>query len=236
MPQTGHPDLEGGGNPGPVDGHRNQCLSTPYQPLRPLQGESNYSDSSWTIYTMYSKIAGDEDSKMVEHCLRDADGTLIFTGLFSATVGALLTISFPDLKPNSQDTSAFYLQNIYQFQVFGNPNASLPSIPSALAKPPAFSPPRYAIWVNSLWFLSLIVSLSGALVATLYRNWAVQYISVTQPLWYPLASRARMRALFAKENPGPYILWGTGQESNYLHFSLFLFITGGLIYLFNINR
>jgi len=98
MPQTGHPDLEGGGNPGPgmchpdspldlstliskiciVDGHRNQCLSTPYQPLRPLQGESNYSDSSWTIYTMYSKIAGDEDSKMVEHCLRDADGTLIF--------------------------------------------------------------------------------------------------------------------------------------------------------------
>jgi hypothetical protein len=148
----------------------------------------------------------------------------------------LLTISFPDLKPNSQDTSAFYLQNIYQFQVFGNPNASLPSIPSALAKPPAFSPPRYAIWVNSLWFLSLIVSLSGALVATLYRNWAVQYISVTQPLWYPLASRARMRALFAKENPGPYILWGTGQESNYLHFSLFLFITGGLIYLFNINR
>ncbi|KAH9987592.1 hypothetical protein BJV77DRAFT_950110, partial [Russula vinacea] len=126
---------------------------------------------------MYSKIAEDEDDKMVEHCQRDADGTLIFTGLFSATVGALLTISFPDLKPNSQDTSAFYLQNIYQFQVFGNPNVSHPLIPSTLVKPPAFSPPRYAIWVNSLWFLSLTVSLSGALVATLYRNWAVQYIS-----------------------------------------------------------
>ena len=45
-----------------------------------------------------------------------------------------------------------------------------------------------------------------------------------------------MRALFAKENPGPYIIWGTGQEPNYLHFSLLLFLTGGLIYLFNINR
>ena len=27
---------------------------------------------------MYSKIAEDEDDKMVEHCQRDADGTLIF--------------------------------------------------------------------------------------------------------------------------------------------------------------
>ena len=45
-----------------------------------------------------------------------------------------------------------------------------------------------------------------------------------------------MRALFAKENPGPYTIWGTGQEISYLHFSVLLFITGGLIYLFNINR
>ena len=27
---------------------------------------------------MYSKIAGDEDNKMVERCQKDADGTLIF--------------------------------------------------------------------------------------------------------------------------------------------------------------
>jgi hypothetical protein len=147
----------------------------------------------------------------------------------------LLTISFPDLKPNSQDTSAFYLQNIYQFQVFGNPNSHLP-IPSALVKPPAFSPPRYAIWVNSLWFLSLTVSLSAALVATMFRNWAVQYISITQRPSYTPIERARVRALFAKGNPGPYIIWGTGRELNLLHFSVLLFIVGSLIYLFNINR
>ncbi|KAF8486237.1 hypothetical protein DFH94DRAFT_617591, partial [Russula ochroleuca] len=193
-------------------------------------------DSSWRLYSMYSKIAEDEDNEMVERCQKDADGTLIFTGLFSATVGVLLTVSIPDLKPNSQDTSAFYLENIYQLQVFGNPNVSHPSIPSALAKPPAFSPPRYAIWVNSLWFLSLTVSLSGALLATQFRNWAVQYISVTQRHSDTLGQRARMRALLANGNPGPYIIWGTGREPIYLHFSLLLFITGALIYLFNINR
>ena len=45
-----------------------------------------------------------------------------------------------------------------------------------------------------------------------------------------------MRALFAKENPGPDIVWGTGFEPNFLHFSVLLFIVGSLIYLFNINR
>jgi hypothetical protein len=44
---------------------------------------------------MYSKIVEDEDNEMVERCQKDADGTLIFTSLFSATVGVLPTVSIP---------------------------------------------------------------------------------------------------------------------------------------------
>jgi Family of unknown function (DUF6535) len=146
----------------------------------------------------------------------------------------LLTVSIPDLKPNPQDTSAFYLGNIYQ--LFGNQNVSHPPIPSALATPPAFSPPTYAIWVNSLWFLSLAVSLSGATVATLFRNWAVQYISVTQPPCDTPEKQARIRAIFAKGNPGPNAIWGATEGPIFLHLSLLLFLAGALIYLFNINR
>jgi hypothetical protein len=42
------------------------------------QGESDYGDSSMPIYFMYSKIAEEEDTKIVENCHREADGTLIF--------------------------------------------------------------------------------------------------------------------------------------------------------------
>ena len=46
-----------------------------------------------------------------------------------------------------------------------------------------------------------------------------------------------MRALFAQGNPGPYrTFWGSGQEPDYLHLSVLLFVIGSLIYLFNINR
>ena len=148
----------------------------------------------------------------------------------------MLTISIPDLKSNSQDTSAFYLKNIYQLQALGNPNVSHQSILSALAEPAPFSPPKYAIWVNSLWFLSLAISLSCATEASTVRNWAVQYISVSRPPHYTSEKQARIRAIFAKGNPGPNVIWGTSGGPFFLHLALFLFISGGLIYLFNINR
>ncbi|KAF8479034.1 hypothetical protein DFH94DRAFT_632343, partial [Russula ochroleuca] len=216
-----------------VDGHHNQRQSTANQPLWSSSQKSEFSDSAWPLYSIYSNIAEDEINKMVERCQRDADGTLIFSGLFSATVGALLTVSIPDLKPNSQDTSAFYLKNIYQ--LFGNTNISHPSIPSPLAEPPGFSPPRYAIWANSLWFLSLTVSLSCAMHAMMNRSWAVHYFETTRLPRYSPVKRARIRAFFTKGYPGPYTIWGTNNGYGDLHISVLLFIAGGLVYFFNIN-
>ena len=45
---------------------------------QPLQGESNFGDSSGPLFSIYSKAADDEDSKMVERWQKDADGILIF--------------------------------------------------------------------------------------------------------------------------------------------------------------
>lgn len=102
MPQAGPQDLEGSHNSrnteqgmSPpffdlfplipqtciVDDYRDQPQSTSNQPTPnpPLgQGESDCVDSSRLLYFMYSKIAGAEDSKIVENCSKEADGTLIF--------------------------------------------------------------------------------------------------------------------------------------------------------------
>jgi hypothetical protein len=127
-------------------------------------------------------------------------------GLFAATIGTLLTISILDLKLNLQDTSTFYLENIYQ--LLANPNTSDAMIQSTLAKAPAFSPPRYVIWVNSLWFLSLAISLLGTIVAMLGQQWAYCYITA---------------------------IWGASLMPLYLHVSFFLFLASGLIYLLHLN-
>ena len=140
-----------------VDGHLNHPLLAQFV-TQPSQGESNFGDSSGPLFTMYSKIAEEEDNKMAERWQEDADGIIIFVH----PEGTLHSAVY--IWPNSQDTSAFYLKEMYQLQA--SPNISPSSPPSAIAQPPAFSPPTYAVWVNSLWFLSLVISLTCAMLAT----------------------------------------------------------------------
>jgi Family of unknown function (DUF6535) len=135
-----------------------------------------------------------------------------------------------DLKPNSQDTSAFHLNNIQQ--LLADPNISRASIPS---QPPPFSPPLSAIWVNSLLFLSLVISLTCALLATLLQQWARRYLSFTQQQGYSPHKRARIRAFFSDGVDKFHVSWVVEALPALLHLSLCLFLAGILVWLFNLN-
>jgi hypothetical protein len=148
-------------------------------------------------------------------------------------VAALLAVSIQDLRPSSQDTSAFYLQNIYQ--LLSDPNRSNLTILSTPSIPPAFSPPNYAVWVNSLWFLSLAISLTCGLQATLLQQWARRYIKITQTPDTP-HMQARLRVFFAKGVETLHLPWAVEALPTLLHLSLFLFFAGLVVYLFNINH
>jgi hypothetical protein len=143
----------------------------------------------------------------------------------------MISLSIQDLRPNSQDTSAFYLKQIYQLQASPNPLS-----PSAIVDPPAFSPANYAIWVNSLWFLSLVISLSCAMLATSMQQWVRRYVKVTQPARCSPHKRARVRAFFANGMDKFHFPWMAERLPAMLHLSLLSFFIGLLIYLFNVNR
>ncbi|KAH9963336.1 hypothetical protein BC827DRAFT_1100966, partial [Russula dissimulans] len=98
-----------------------------------------------------------------------------------------------------------------------------------------FSPPRYAVWVNSLWFLSLAVSLTCAMLATSLQQWARRYLMITQPARCSPHERARVRAFFANGFDKFRASWAIEALPALLHLSLFIFFTGVVIYLFNIN-
>ena len=143
-------------------------------------------------------------------------------------------MTVPDLKPNSQDISAFYLGNIYE--VLADPNTTRASIPSPVAQPPPFSPPRYAIWVNSLWFLSFVISLTCALLATSLHQWSNRYLMVTQPAWSSPEKRARIRAFYALGAEQMHISWVVEALPMLLHLSVFLFFGGLVIFLFHVDH
>ena len=133
------------------------------------------------------------------------------------------------------DTSV-YVANIYQ--ILANPNVTVPptSIPSPVPLLPPFSPPRFAVWVNSLWVLSLVISLTCALLATSLHQWARRYIRVTQPPRCSPEKRARMRAFFSDGVNKIHLPLAVEALPVLIHISLFLFFAGIIIFLLNINR
>jgi hypothetical protein len=140
-------------------------------------------------------------------------------------VAALISISIQDIRPNPQDTTNFYLQNIYRVV---DPNRTdTGTFPS---DPPPFSPPKYAVWVNLLWFMSLIISLTCALLATLLQQWARKYIGVTQPSVSP-HKRAQVHAYFAEGVEALHLPRIVHILPTLLHLSLFLFLAGAVLFL-----
>ncbi len=138
-------------------------------------------------------------------------------------------MSIQDIRLNSQDTSNFYLANIYQTL---DPNRStLTPLPPS---PPPFTPPNYAIWVNSLWFLSLVISITCALLATLLQQWARRYLKVTQPRYSP-HKRARIRSFFAEGVEKALLPRAVETLPTLLHMSMFLFFAGLVVFLRSVD-
>ncbi|KAF8471355.1 hypothetical protein DFH94DRAFT_608825, partial [Russula ochroleuca] len=189
-------------------------------------------------FSIYSKFAEEEDNKMTERWQKDADGILIFAGLFSAVVATLLSVTISDLKPSpqpqSQGISEFYLKNICRF--LSHQNESCESPPSLISDSSTFSPSRSALWVNSLWFLSLSISLTCAMLATFMQKWARRYIRITQPSRYSPHKRARLRAFFSDGVDKWHVSWTVEALPTLLHISLFLFFVGLVIYLFSTSH
>jgi len=139
----------------------------------------------------------------------------------------MIAISIQDLRPGPQDTSAFYLEKIYQLQA--DPNISRTSNTSIV---PTFSPPDYAVVVNALWFSSLLISLTTAVLAVSAQHWTRQYIKVTQPVQYIPPERARVRAFVAGGFSVPLVI---EILSAMVHIYLLLFTAGLLRYLSHIH-
>jgi hypothetical protein len=137
-------------------------------------------------------------------------------------------VSIQDLQQNPQDTSNFYLANIYQATINPNGSSSLP------ASPPPFTPPNHAVWVNALWFLSLVISITCALLATLLQQWARRFLKFTQPRYSP-HKRARIRSFFAEGVDKFLLPWAVEALPTMLHLSLFLFFAGLAVFLSNVN-
>jgi hypothetical protein len=135
-------------------------------------------------------------------------------------------VSIQNIQPNYQGVAAFYLANLSQ--------SSTPSSLSQFNPNKPFTPPISAVWVNELWFLSLVISLTCALLATLVQQWARRYERVAYPSYSPY-KQARIRAFYRQGVEKLRIRWAIEVLPTLLHVSLFLFFAGLSVFLFGVH-
>ncbi|KAH8983946.1 hypothetical protein EDB86DRAFT_2746910, partial [Lactarius hatsudake] len=193
------------------------------------------------LFSVYLSQADKFDKEQSESWKGDTEGILVFvsdsfafqTGLFSATVAAFIIESYKQLQPNSSDTTVLLLAQISQ-QLAALSNGTSISIPFTLPSQ-TFRPSASAVRVNTLWFLSLTLSLTCALLATLMQQWVRRYLQVSQR-WYGPYKRARIRTFFAEGVERFGLPRAVEALPALLHASVFLFFAGLVDFLANINH
>jgi hypothetical protein len=156
------------------------------------------------------------------------------TGLFSAVVAGFVIEGLKNLQRDPGTSSVALLGQIsQQFAAFTN--ASQPSVVLTFPDRSPFHAPTSALLTNALWLLSLVVSLSCALLATLLQQWARRYLCITQNRGSKLHDRARVRSFFAEGVTKYHLPTVVEALPALLHISVFLFFSGLLVHVQNLH-
>ncbi|KAF7291942.1 hypothetical protein MIND_01219700 [Mycena indigotica] len=179
------------------------------------------------LWSVYVDEAERYDKSLVASWKSDMDGMLIFAGLFSASLTAFLIESYKTLVQDPGDATVQLLQQILAVSSSNSTLAPHTSEP--------FKPTTSSLVCNALWFISLGLSLSCALIATLLEQWARDFLH-----------RANMRS-----SPGQrariysYLYYGLRRFKMHavveiipslLHAALLFFFCGLVVFLVPVNK
>ncbi|KAF5325302.1 hypothetical protein D9619_009821 [Psilocybe cf. subviscida] len=99
----------------------------------------------------------------------EVQNILIFAGLFSAVVTAFIIESYQRLKPDPSDTIVSLLAHIAER--LDNPSIGGTASVLSIISDTNLSPSRSDISINVFWFISLVFSLTAALIGIITLQW-----------------------------------------------------------------
>jgi len=152
------------------------------------------------------------------------------TGIFSATVAAFIIESYKKLSLDSGDQTVFLLGQVSR-QLSGLANGTFIQPQQYPSSPPSVS----VICVNVVWLLSLVLSTTSALLATLTQQWARRYVQLPQ-IPSVQSERARVRSFLFLGTRKYAMHHAVEMAPTLLHLSVFLFNVGLVIFFFTIFK
>ena len=148
-------------------------------------------------------------------------------------MATFISISYPTLQQDPNVTTHFLLAQISQQLSNANTNNTSNHLGPSIQLP--FSPSTSVVFVNTVWFLSLVISLICALLATLLQQWARRYLEVVERN-NPPHIRAHIREFFSR-GVRKFVVIGIIDLLPFLFsVSIFLFFAGLVVFAFLANQ
>ena len=207
----------------------------------------DFDDSADALWSLHGKEARRSDEIRIQSLKDDMGGVLIFVcvymmtvcplltdslqaGLFSAVLTGFIIDKINDLQVDPTQQMVYYQQQNVALlaQISQQVSSIAPQVPIPSAPPPPypnFSPKTSDIRVIAYWLVSLVFSLSAALLATLVPRWLRDYMYVFQQYTSPLKS-TRLRQYLYEGAEGWYLLAVAESVPVQVHISLFLLFLG----------
>ncbi|KAI0712726.1 hypothetical protein C8T65DRAFT_176460 [Cerioporus squamosus] len=189
---------------------------------------------AWKETAHIMKTYSDE---IVDRWNKEIDTLLVYAGLFSAILTAFNVQSYQLLTPLPEvDPIIVALEKISaQLSSFSvNPPSVNSTQPAFVHQDAIPTPtPMSAVWLNALWFSSLIFSLSAASAGIMVKQWISEYNSGLSG-----TSRhvARLRQLRLQSLERWHVKEIVGVLPVLLQIALVLFLAGLLVLLWSLNR
>ncbi|SJL12518.1 uncharacterized protein ARMOST_15945 [Armillaria ostoyae] len=180
------------------------------------------------IWSIYLDEAADFDANMLAEWRDTIDVLLVFASLFSAVLTTFVIQTSQSMQPDYNEASMLLLFEILKATASNGSQFSIPPSPTAF-----FSPTPSDEWLNSLWFVSLTLSLITALVAVLVKQWLHQYVAIVSDS--SVRDRARIRHMRYAGLQAWQVPMIIGMLPVLLHVSLALFFAGLAIFLFSLD-
>ncbi|KAH9062163.1 hypothetical protein EDB87DRAFT_1559453, partial [Lactarius vividus] len=199
----------------------------------------DFDDNANAFWSLHMNEAKSHDEARIQSLKDDMGSVLIFAGLFSVSLISFIIDKLHDLEVDPAKQMVYYQQQnvalLAQISTqvsFIAPRIPIPSIPTPAY--PEFHPTSSDVRVNAFWFMSLVFSISAALLATLVQQWVRDYMHVFQRYSNPLKS-ARLRQYLYEGAEGWYMPLVAESVPGLIHVSLFLFFLGLCDSLFSLN-
>ncbi|KAF5328831.1 hypothetical protein D9619_011681 [Psilocybe cf. subviscida] len=190
-------------------------------------GSDNYEEyflisENAPIWSLYNDESSKIDAALQDMANKSIDVLLVFTGLFSAVLTALIIFVYQSSTPGPLDQSNALLIQYFQAQNITLNNSALSASP-----PSSVISGQKLAWVNAIWMISIALSLADATFCILAKQWLrFQPIISGSPRF-----KARQRQRRYTQFEAWHVMTVVNTLPIFLHVAILLFFIGLVIML-----